>query len=86
MVSGRGSLYSQPCYPWFPGGSDGNEFACNAGDVGLIPGWEDLLKKGMATHSSTLPGKSHGQRRLAGYSAWGRKESDMLLLSLIKSE
>ena len=24
-----------------------------------------------------LPGKSHGQRSLAGYSAWGRKESDM---------
>ena len=24
-----------------------------------------------------LPGKSHGQRRLAGYSPWGPKESDM---------
>ena len=24
----------------------------------------------MATHSSILPGKSHGQRRLAGYSPW----------------
>ena len=24
-----------------------------------------------------LPGKSHGQRSLAGYSPWGRKESDM---------
>ena len=24
-----------------------------------------------------LPGKSHGQRSLAGYSAWGYKESDM---------
>ena len=23
-----------------------------------------------------LPGKSHGQRRLAGYSPWGWKESD----------
>ena len=23
-----------------------------------------------------LPGKSHGQRRLAGYSPWGRKELD----------
>ena len=23
-----------------------------------------------------LPGKSHGQRRLAGYSTWGHKESD----------
>ena len=24
-----------------------------------------------------LPGKSHGQRRLEGYSPWGHKESDM---------
>ena len=24
-----------------------------------------------------LPGKFHGQRRLAGYSPWGHKESDM---------
>ena len=23
-----------------------------------------------------LPGKSHGQRSLAGYNPWGRKESD----------
>ena len=23
-----------------------------------------------------LPGEFHGQRRLAGYSPWGRKESD----------
>ena len=31
----------------------------------------------MATHSSTLPGKFHGQRSLVGYSPWGHKESDM---------
>ena len=24
-----------------------------------------------------LPGKSHGQRSVVGYSPWGRKESDM---------
>ena len=30
----------------------------------------------MATHSSFSPGKSHGQRSLAGYSPWGCKESD----------
>ena len=38
----------------FPGGSDGKESACNAGDPGSVPGWEDLLEEGMATHSSTL--------------------------------
>ena len=25
-----------------------------------------------------LPGESHGQRSLAGYSPWGRRESDMI--------
>ena len=40
-------------------------------------GWEDPLDKGMATHSSLLAWKIHGQSSLAGYSPWGRKESDM---------
>ena len=31
----------------------------------------------MATHSSILAEKSHGQRSLGGYSLWGSKESDM---------
>ena len=32
----------------------------------------------MATHSSiSLPGESHGQRSLAGYSPWSRRESDV---------
>ena len=31
----------------------------------------------MATHSRFFSGESHGQRSLAGYSAWGCKESDM---------
>ena len=34
----------------FPGGSEVEASACNAGD----PGWEDLLEKEMATHSSIL--------------------------------
>ena len=38
----------------FPGGSDSKESACNAGDPGSIPGQEDLLQKGTATHSSFL--------------------------------
>jgi len=36
-------------------------------------GWEDLLEKEMATHSSILAWKSHGQRSLAGYSPWSCK-------------
>ena len=30
-------------------------------------GWEDPLEKGMATHSSILAWRFHGQRSLAGY-------------------
>ena len=34
------------------------ESACNAGDLGSIPGREDPLEKEMATHSSILaPGR-----------------------------
>ena len=36
-------------------------------------GREDPLDEGRATHSSTLVGKSHGQRSLADYSPWGCK-------------
>ena len=38
--------------------------------------WEDPLEKEMATTPVFLPGKSHGQRSLAGHSPWGHKESD----------
>ena len=38
-------------------------------------GWEDPLEEDVAT-SVFLPGESHGQRSLEGYSAKGRKESD----------
>jgi len=37
-------------------------------------GWKDPLEEDMATQSG---GEFHGQRSLAGYSPWGRKESDI---------
>ena len=40
-------------------------------------GWEDPLEKKMETTAVFLPGESHEQRSLVGYSAWGHKESDM---------
>ena len=40
-------------------------------------GQGDPLQEEMATHSSFLPGESHGQRSLAGYSPWGLKELDV---------
>ena len=36
-------------------------------------GQEDSLDKEMATHSVFLPGKSHGQKSLVGYSPLGCK-------------
>ena len=39
--------------------------------------WKDPLEKEMATHSSILAWKCHGQRSLVVYSAWGHKELDM---------
>ena len=38
----------------FPGGSDSKKSACNAGDLGSIPGLGRSLEEGMATHSSIL--------------------------------
>ena len=38
----------------FPGGSDGKEFACNAGNLGSIPGLRRSPGEGNGNHSSTL--------------------------------
>ena len=40
-------------------------------------GWEDPLEEEMATHSSILAWRIHGQRSLEGFIPWGRKEPDM---------
>ena len=39
-----------------------------------VLGQEDTLEKEMAIHSALLPGESHRQRSLVGYSPWGHKE------------
>ena len=62
--------------PASPGGSDSKESACKWEAWVQSLGWEDPLKKGMATHSGILPGEFHGQRSLAGCSSWDHKESD----------
>ena len=62
----------------FPGGTSGKEPTCQCRRpvfdlwVGKIP-WRS---KGQPT-PVFLPGESHGQRNLVGYSPWGCKESDM---------
>ena len=59
--------------PGFPGGSVVKNLPASAEDMGPILGWKDPLEK---NGYSFLPGKFHGERSLAGYSPWGRKESD----------
>ena len=51
-----------------PGGSDHKEAACNVETRVHSLGQEDPLEEGMATCSSMLARKFHGQRSLAGYS------------------
>ena len=59
-------------------GSDGKESACNAGDLGSIPG---LRRSHEGGHGNPLQytclENPHGQKTLVGYSPWDRKESDM---------
>ena len=61
----------------FPGGSDGKESTCNAGDLSLIP---ELGQSPGGGHGNTLQysclENPHGQRSLAGYRPWDREESD----------
>ena len=61
----------------FPCGSAGKESACNAGDLGLIPG---LGRSPGGGHGNPLQyaclENPHGQRRLAGYNPWGHTESN----------
>ena len=49
----------------------------NAGNPGLIPGWEDPLEKGMAIHSNILAWRMPRTKETGGLSPWGHKESDM---------
>ena len=64
--------------PGFPGGSDGKESACHAGDLGSIPG---LGRSPGGGHGNPLQysflENPHIQRSLVGYSPWGCKELDM---------
>ena len=65
----------------FPGGSDGEESACNVGDLGSIP---ELERSPGGGHNYPLqyscPENPHGQRSLVGYSLWGHKELDTIEL------
>ena len=59
-------------YIGFPGGSDGQESACNVGDLGSVPGLGRSPGKGNSCplQSSCL---QNSMDRGAGYSPWGHK-------------
>ena len=53
----------------FPGGSDGKESACNAGDLGSILGLERFPEEGQGNPLQYACLENlYGQRSLAGYS------------------
>ena len=65
-----------PVFLGFPGGSDGKESACNAGELGLIPG---LRRAPGGGHGNPLQYSclENGQSNQTGYSPWGCKELDV---------
>ena len=61
----------------FPSGSVGKESACNARDMGLIPGLGRSLGGGHGNpFQQPCLENPHGQRNLEGCSPWGHEESD----------
>ena len=59
---------------YLPGGSDGEESAYNAGDLSSILGAGRSPGEGKWQPTPAfLPGESHAQRSLAGYSPWAAK-------------
>ena len=61
----------------FPVIYDSKESACNAGDLGLIPGLEDPLEKELATHSSTFAWRIPCTEEPSGLQSMGSKRVDM---------
>ena len=51
--------------------------AARAGDSGSIPGWEDLLEKGTATHSSNFAWETPWTEELGGLQSTGLKRLSM---------
>ena len=53
------------------------ETTCNTVYLGLIPGLEGALEKGMATHSSILAWEIPWTKEPGGLQSMGSQESDM---------
>jgi len=58
-------------------GSDGKESACNARDLGSVPGSGRSVGEGNGYPLQDSSREFYGHKSLAGYSPWSHKESDM---------
>ena len=72
----RAAAIHCPCFIWsihlfgvVPGGSDGKELSV----IQESQGWEDPWKRKWQPTPEFLPGKSHEQSSLTGYSRWGHR-------------
>ena len=63
-------------YVGFPGGSMVKKTPANAGEMSLIPGSGRFPGREHGNPPVFLPGESHGERSLVGYSPYYGKESD----------
>ena len=63
-------------YICIPGGSDGNESACNGETWVQSLGWEDPLEKGMATHSSILAWRIPWTEEPSGLQSMGSQRAN----------
>ena len=82
FLEGREYVFLSSSFPWgLPGGASGKEPACQGRGlkrcgfdhrVGMIP-W----RRAWQPTPVFLPGESHGQRSLVGYSPHGHKELDI---------
>ena len=62
----------------FPSGSDRKVSACNAGDLGSVPGLGRFpWRREWLPIPVFLPGEFNGQRSLGGDSTWDHKELDV---------
>ena len=68
------------CKHWLPRWLSGEESDCQGRRHGFDP-WVGKIPWRREWHPTPvlLPGESHGQRSLVGYSPWGDKEYDNLV-------
>ena len=68
-------LCTLSCGSGLPGGSDSKEAACNAGDLGLMPGLERSPGGGQGNHSNILAWRIPWTEESGGLQSLGSQKS-----------